>query len=418
MLINLAKPVPTGKRSYTAGVTSRRLFSVIGSAAVLTWLLAAGDARAQGKPAGSKPPSTQDAARATGQAARAVADAAQGVADAGLSPDATRASPVDHARQGVVVLERAGKPLGIGTVLKGDGRILTALTLVGNGNNIDARFADGSVSHVRVGHTDRAWDLALLVPQNGRWKEGLRASRANATLAGSDLRAFSLVAGNNLALARTIVKGETTLLGGDSELLRDALELASRFKETDVGTPVLDSKGDVVALIANACSPAKNAPCTKVPYGVPVPAIKAFLRTVPATAVPPAPWLGIQGAAEDTGTVRGVRVIEVHDASPAAAAGLAGGDDRDTADMVVAVDGAPVTTPEQLAQEVNTRAVGDSVRLLVFGGSKFREVSLTLRAAPAARASGLKARQPASKAGPPRAAPPRPGPGPARTTPR
>jgi serine protease Do len=415
MLIDLSKPVPAGKRSYTAGVTARRLFSVIGTAAALTWVLAAGDARGQSKPAGGKPPSTQDAARTASQAARAVADTAQGVADAGLPSDATRGSPVDHARHGVVVLERAGKPIGIGTVLKGDGRILTALSLLGNGNNVDARFADGSVSHVRVGHTDRAWDLALLIPQNGRWKEGLRASRTSPTGAGSDLRAFSLVGGNNLALARTIVKGETTLLGGDSELLRDALELASRFKDTDVGTPVLDGNGDVVALVANACSPAKNAPCSRVPYGVPVPAIKAFLRTVPATAVPPAPWLGIQGSAEDTGIVRGVRVIEVHDSSPAAAAGLIGGDDRDTSDMVVAVDGVPVTTPEQLAQEVNTRAVGDSVRLLVFGGAKFREVSLTLRAVPAANAA-LKAR--VQKAPARRPAPQRPAPPPARTAPK
>lgn len=390
MFIHWLKPVSMVKSGYTPGVTARRLSTAIGIASALAWLGLASDVSAQNKPT----PPHHDVARTAGQAAKAVADAANSAADGAVPTDSSNKSPVDSARQGVVVLERAGKPVGVGSVLKGDGRILTALSILGNGNNVDARFADGSVSHVRVGHTDRAWDLALLIPQNGRWKDGLRASRTPAVAAGSDLRAFSLMGGNSLALSRTIVKGETTLLGGDSELLRDALEFASRFKDTDVGSPVIDSKGDVVALIASACAPVKDGPCLKVPYGVPVAAIKAFLRTVPAAAVPPAPWLGIQGVGEDTGVVRGVRVLEVHEASPAGAAGLSGGSDKATSDIIVAVEGSPTSTPEQLAQAINSRAVGDSVRLLVFGGGKFRELSLTLRSSPNSGSAAGVASQP------------------------
>jgi serine protease Do len=342
--------------------------------AALAWLVAPVTAQAQ-------PQNTHDAARAVGQAARSAADAAEDYADGNIQADQEQ-NPLDRARQGVVVLERQGKPIGVGTVLKGDGRILTALSPLGHGNNVDARFADGSVSQVRVGHTDRAWDLALLIPQNGRWQNGLRASRLDATSAGSDLRSFSMVGGKKLMLSRTIVKGERTLVGGDSELLRDALEMASRFKPTDLGSPVVDGNGDVVAVLAKACAPAPDGSCTRVPFGVPVSAVKAFLRTVPANAVPPAPWLGIQGSGEDTGVVRGVRVLSVHASSPAAAAGLQGGNDASLSDIVVAVDGRPVTSPEQLATEINSRAVGDSVELLVFGKGKFRQVSLTLRPTP------------------------------------
>jgi serine protease Do len=295
------------------------------------------------------------------------------------------------------VLERAGKALGVGTVLAGDGRILTALSALGpHGNNLDARFADGSVSRVRVGHTDRGWDLALLIPQNSRWKKGLKASRKAATSAGTQLRSFNMIGAKDLALSRTIIKGKSTLLGGDSELLRDALDLASRFKSTELGTPVLDDKGEVVAVIARACAPAKNdAPCSLVPYGVPVSAVKAFLRTVPDNAVPPAPWLGIQGVADDVGPVRGVRVLGVHPQSPAAAAGMKGSNDKARADVVVAMDGVPVTSPESLAETINQRSVGDSVELLLFGGGKFRRVTLGLRPAPdgaPAKAKALKAR--------------------------
>jgi serine protease Do len=241
------------------------------------------------------------------------------------------------------------------------------------------------VMRVRVGHSDRAWDLALLVPQNGRWTQGLRASRRSAQAAGASLSSFSLVGKKQLAPSRTIIKGRRTLIGGDSELLRDGLELASRLHNTDIGSPVVDDNGDVVAVVARACAPVAKSPCSLVPYGVPVAAVKAFLRTVPVNAVPPAPWLGIQGAKADTGAVRGVRVLSVHPRSPAAAAGLRGNSDPDQADLVVAVDGSPVTSPEELAATINRRAVGDTVQVLLFGEGRFRQVTLELRAAPGAK---------------------------------
>lgn len=288
---------------------------------------------------------------------------------------------MERARKGIAVLERAGKPLAMGVVLAGDGRILTSLSAIGNGNNIDARFADGSLMRVRVGHTDRAWDLALMVPQNGRWRHGIKPSRLSATEAGSGAQAFVNVGGEKVASSRVIVKGVTTLLGGDSALLRDALDLGSRMSERELGTPILDEQGNMMGMVAEACSPDENQQCRQVAYGVPVSAIKAFLRTVPRDAVPPAPWLGIQGVGADVGPVRGVRVLDVHAESPAAAAGLHGGE-GELADVLVAVDGVPVMTPKALADEINSRAVGESIQLLVFGQGRFRQVTLTLRATP------------------------------------
>ncbi len=378
------RPVARGIWSYTRGVTARTLFKgAVGVAALLSISIGSGDAGAQPQKKVT-PRETADAARAAGQAAQAAADAADDVADSSL-PDASQqnvAGPLERARQGVVTLERKGKVLGVGTVLAGDGRILTALSPLTHGNNVDARYADGSVARVKVGHSDRAWDLALLLPQNGRWTKGLKASHLSATKAGTALRTFSVVGARGLALSRTIVRGRATLLGGDSELLPDALEIASHLKPTDLGSPIIDDHGSVVAVIAKACAPVPNAPCVRVPYGVPVSAVKAFLRTVPTSAVPPAPWLGIQGVTDDVGPVHGVRVLGVHPRSPAAAAGLHGGNDKSTSDLVVAVDNAPVATPEALAESINKHGVGDTVQLLLFGAGKFRQVTLTLTAAP------------------------------------
>jgi serine protease Do len=328
--------------------------------------------------------------RQAGQAARAAADAADRAVDGEVAQavQVTPDSPLDRARRGTVVIERAGKQLGLGAVLAGDGRILTALSPLGNGNNLDVRFSDGSLMRVRVGHTDRAWDLALLIPQNGRWAHGLKPSKTAALQTGSRVRAVVNVGDKSVAPSRVIVRGLRTLLGGDSELLRDGVDLGTRFTDKDRGSPIIDDQGRVVGLVAEACSPEGegNQDCKRVPYGVPVSAIRAFLRTVPRDAVPPAPWLGIQGAAVDAGPVKGVRVLDVHPASPAGAAGLRGGKGGD-ADVVVAVDGHPVEDPKALAEAIQRHAVGESVQLLVFGDGRFRSATLTLRAAPEAGAS-------------------------------
>ncbi len=400
MRTNQVRTVPLSKESYTPGVTVRRLLVAAGFAGAFAVL--SGNALAGPKPQPKTQSAPPDVARGAAQAARAVADTADTIADADIHPDENAKSPLDRARQGVVLLERQGKPVALGTVLKGDGRILTALSSLGHGNNIDARFADGSVSQVRVGHSDRAWDLALLIPQNGRWQQGLRASRRSLTDAGASLHAFNLVANKQLMLGRALVKGTRTLVGGDSELLRDALELTTQVKTSDVGSPILDSNGDVMAIVARACAPMKEGPCAQVPFGVPVPAVKAFLHNVPPNAVPPAAWLGIQGTGEDTGAVRGVRVIGVHPKSPAAAAGLKGGKDKNLADLVVAVNQVPVTSPEQLATQIGARSVGDTVDLLLFGGGKFRQVSVTLRASPTEKNPD---KPPAAAAATPKAAP-------------
>jgi serine protease Do len=372
-------------RSYTPGVKSFPRRATWLAAPALVAILVAASAIAETPPSAAPAPvNSQGAARAVANAARQVAEAADEYADNDTAaPESVRApgDPLEVARQGVVVLERSGKVLGLGTVLNGDGRILTALSPLTHGNHVDARYADGSVTQVRIGHSDRAWDLALLIPKTARWKKGLKASRQPAIEAGSAVRAFSLVSDKSLALARTIVKGQSTLLGGDSELLRDALELGTRFKPTEFGSPMLDDKGEVVAVVARACAPGGGQNCTQVPYGVPVSAVRAFLRTAPAGAVPPAAWLGIQAATAENGPARGVRVVSVHPQSPAAAAGLKPGNATD-ADLLIAVDGVPVPTPEALAEAVNRRAVGDSVELLVFGQGRYRHLTLVLRAAP------------------------------------
>jgi len=88
----------------------------------------------------------------------------------------------------------------------------------------------------------------------------------------------------------------------------------------------------------------------------------------------PSPFLGIRVEPQVSGAVHGVRVAAVAPGGPAEQAGL-----KPSGDIIVAVDGQPVTASDSLAAIIGKHAPGDTVQLLVFGAGAFRQVAVTLR---------------------------------------
>jgi serine protease Do len=293
--------------------------------------------------------------------------------DAGGHPAAT-----EETRKGVVTVELGGRAVGIGMVLGGDGRVLTALSALGGGEQADLRYSDGHVVKARLGHKDASWDLALLVPQSGRWTEGFRAGVFDP---GGDLRVYGLLQGKVGVIAAK-PKGDAAAVARGGAELPGAFEIETPSAPL-AGTPIVDATGSAVGIVARACrKPADGAapkpgPCVLAFTGIPTAPIRNFLVRTPVTAVAPTPWVGVNGAPDQTGVAKGVRVIAVAPGSPAEKAGLKAG-----ADLIVAVDGTPVETPERMADLIAHHAVGETVKVLVLSGEKFREVGIVLRPAP------------------------------------
>lgn len=298
----------------------------------------------------------------------------------------------DQVRRGIVQVEQGGRPLAVGTVLLNDGRVLTSLSALANVEQPEIRYADGTVVKAKIGHKDKAWDLALLIPLTGRWVDGLVPTGTDPQ--GADLRSFA-PKGGKLAPAPIAVKGRVDPKSKEGDVLRAALDLDLKGSPNTPGAPILDGTGRVVGILVRACKDAGAAPppgastpatpaaapppCSAITVGAPVYALRGFLMKTPANAVQPAPWLGLGGAPSAEGNVKGVKVMGVAPGSPAEKGGLKAGDSPDT---IVAVDGVPVETPEQLAEVIAKRAIGQQVKLLVFSGGKFREAQVTLRPAP------------------------------------
>ena len=319
-----------------------------------------------------------------------------GTAPAEEPNPATPSSAAERLSRGVVTVERDGHILGIGAVLSGDGggRILTALSPLGAAEVADVRYADGSVVHARVGHKDRAWDLALLVPLTGRWVDGLVASDASPV--DVPLQAPVALHPGRPAVVLAHVRGVVDARAKEGNgVLSAALDVELQGSAPTLGAPLTDGTGGVVGVFVRACqatlptvpsavpgAPVPPPPCVPIVVAAPLSAIKEFLSHTPLNAVTPSPWLGINGVPDSESNMHGVRVMAVAPESPAQKAGLRASEDRTQADLIVAVDRQPVDSPERLAELIARHAIGEHVKLLLLSGEKLREVEVVLRAAP------------------------------------
>ena len=205
---------------------------------------------------------------------------------------------LERVRRGVVLIERDGRLLGFGTVLGGDGRILTSLSALGPGDAADIRYADGAVVHAKVGHRDPTWDLALLVPHTIHWKDGLSASEL--APGETDLRAPVPPRAGAKPIALPVhFKGLTDAISRQGDSLIDALDVDVHHALPITGAPILDQQATVVGVLVRACKlavtggtpqdAAKTGPiaCAPTIIGAPVSALRSFLARTPADAVPP-----------------------------------------------------------------------------------------------------------------------------------
>lgn len=335
-----------------------------------------------------------------------VMDAGYGTAAANVAKPDPSAKPrlpeaqlADLVSRGVVGVYVQGKRVALGAVLHGDGRVLTALSALGGASDVELRRADGSRAPAKVLHRDANVDLALLVPQSGVRREGFLASEADP--ASVPLTIPRPAASGKLAqadafpsksapppasradafvLARQVFKKKGPGRNASGIPLTDLVQFSDAATATELplpGAPLVDGGGSVIAIAIPACDSEKTASCTKIAAAAGIGAIRSFLRSAPASAVPPAGWLGIVGASSNDGRVYGVRVVAVAPQGPAERGGLLAGND-----LVVAVEGHPVETPEGLGASIAGHAPGEVVKLLVFGQNTYREVAVTLRAAP------------------------------------
>ncbi len=294
----------------------------------------------------------------------------------------------DKVRESVVaiaVMSSGGSGEGSGVVLDTAGHVLTNNHVVSGAQQIKVTLADGRVYDATVVGTDPTTDLAVVAITDP--PEDLTA----ATFGDSSAIAVGdavMAVGNPLGLDSTVTTGIVSALdrpvstGSTSStelVVTNAIQVDAAINPGNSGGPLFDSSGRVIGItssIATLSQTGSESGSIGLGFAIPVNLAHLVAQEIIDKGSVEHSYLGVY-LSDGTGTVDGTTrlgaVVErIGSDSPAASADLKQGD------VVVAVDGKPVSGALSLTAFVREHAVGDTVKLTVIRDGKTVDVDVTL----------------------------------------
>jgi S1-C subfamily serine protease len=280
-----------------------------------------------------------------------------------------------------------GEATGTGIILDTQGDILTNEHVVANARQTRVTFSDGSTVNGTVAGTDASDDLAIV-------KVSVSTSRLHPlTLADSSVVQVGdpvVAIGTPFGLSESLTAGIVSGLNRSSQApngrqLTGLIQTDAAINPGNSGGPLLNAQGQVIGVDESIQSPIQGN--VGVGFAVPSNTAKRVLKQLEQGQTVQRPWLGISGEsitpaiAQSAGLSRdsGVIVVDVVPGAPAQQAGLRGSGNPDPSDdIIIAIDGHPTNTIDQLTAYLDTKNVGDKVTLTVVRGGKTIQVQVTL----------------------------------------
>jgi S1-C subfamily serine protease len=299
---------------------------------------------------------------------------------------------------------------GSGFVLDGDGYIATNAHVVTDGTGdkltrareVFVQFEDGNqVKGEIVGYDPNADVGVVKVDPKGLELVPLSFAPTRDVKVGEPVAAIGSPFGQESSLSVGVVSATERSIDSITSgfNLVDAIQTDAPINRGNSGGPMFDAEGDVIGI--NAQIRSESGTAEGVGFAIPINAARRSMEQLIQTGEVRYAWLGVTtqsvtprmaerfGLAETSGAA----VQSVAGGSPADQAGLRGGSGEEEfdgltfcpgGDVIVAVDGQPVGSAEDVVRAVNQqRLPGDEIRLTILRGSERLELTATLGDRPA-----------------------------------
>ncbi len=275
---------------------------------------------------------------------------------------------------------------GSGFVLREDGHILTNAHVVGaavgGAAELTVVFSDGEQTPAEIVGITSDYDLAVLKVD--------RTDLVPLALGDSDeveVGQSVVAVGAPLGLQGTVTSGIVSALNrpvqaGDAEQTSfiNAIQTDAAINPGNSGGPLLDSQGRVIGINSAIAQPPGQNAAGSIGLGFAIPSNQArrTAEQLIADGVATYPVIGVLLDSSYTGV--GVKVAEqaangVEPITPGSAAEQAG---IRPGDVIVAINGTPVTVPDELIVAIRARAPGETVSLTVREAAGDRDVLVVL----------------------------------------
>jgi S1-C subfamily serine protease len=274
---------------------------------------------------------------------------------------------------------------GSGVVVDGEnGYIVTNNHVISaaagvEGAEIRAVFSDGSGSPARIVGRDPASDVAVLKVE----KPGLVTATlgdSNKVLVGDPVVAI----GSPLGLAGTVTRGIISALhrpvrlsgeGSDTNAVINALQTDAPINPGNSGGALVDATGAVIgintAMLAVGGSGGSGG-STGLGFAIPIDTVRDIAEQLISTGTAVHATLGVNTRSVTDGTRDGALVLNVEPGGPGEKAGIK------EQDVIIALDGKPIGSSEELQVAVDAHQPGATVSLEVVRNGSSRTIKAQL----------------------------------------
>jgi len=278
---------------------------------------------------------------------------------------------------------------GSGFVVDREGHILTNYHVIEGADTVSVTLSDGSTREARIVGADASNDVAVIQVEAPEGQlSPIPLGDSSGLLVGQKVLAL----GNPFGLERTLTTGiisslDRSIKAKNGRTIKGIIQTDAAINPGNSGGPLLNSRGEVIGM--NTAILSQVGQSAGIGFTVPINAIKRILRPLIEQGRVIRADLGLTRVYR---TNDGLLVLKILEDGPAERAGLRPIQERryrygnyittrpdpESADLIVAIDGKPVKTYEDLLTEVEAHSPGDKVVVVVIRKGRKVDVPVTL----------------------------------------
>jgi S1-C subfamily serine protease len=284
------------------------------------------------------------------------------------------------------------KGSGSGFVWDEQGHIVTNNHVVSGASRVKVTLPDQSTWSATVIGASEERDLAVLkVTAPAAHLPPLLVGESGNLQVGQKVFAIGNPFGLDQTLTTGVVSGLGRQLKSENGVMEDLIQTDAAINPGNSGGPLLDSAGRLIGVNAAIYSP--SGASAGIGFAIPVDAVQRVVPQLISHGKVLHAGLGARYAPDYVMQrlgLEGVMIVDMDDDSAAAAAklhGLKRGDDGDVllGDVIVALDGTPVSNEQQFQKMLAKHEIGSKVKLTIVRNAKTRrpdslKVEVTLQA--------------------------------------
>jgi S1-C subfamily serine protease len=295
---------------------------------------------------------------------------------------------------------QGSESLGSGFVIDKAGHIVTNFHVVRGASKIFVSFSGQDQLKGTVVGSDPSTDVAVLkIQAQASALTPLELGNSDALRVGDSVYAI----GNPFGYTRTLTSGivsalQRTIKAPNSLTIDNVIQTDASINHGNSGGPLLDAAGRVIGVTSQIYAENSQQGNLGIGFAVPVNTVRNIAAQIISTGKVAHAYLGVETApitAELTKLYHlpasGLIIRTVVGGGPAKRAGLVGGSTnvvvngesyRLGGDVIVGVDGAPVSAFEQLRDAIARKKPGDTIKLEVVRNGSKKSVTVKLGQAP------------------------------------